>query len=286
MEWWDRRSVCGFADRQSQSDRLASRAVHGDHRKWPITAPHSRLPLSRSCPLESRDSFLLASPYLPSSSPRRELSNILFYCYTRARSNIHNLRFVAKLLTSIIFHDHSIQVRDCKRIFISNPLAKGRRSFSWFRNESQYVWYSSIMKSLFDNPAKKKYVPHVRKDIPSVDPGHSRRREANFITTVGREIFAFGSSKKWRLTTARLPHSRFRTKIRLSSEYPNRSGFVRTMLHRPCERKGLSLSFGTSPGAVAVFPRLNASWRDADKKDSLIRERFTRARARDAAENN
>ena len=55
MKWWDRRSVCGFADRQrrrpctpwSQSDWLGIWGVYRDHRKWPITAPHSQLPVSR-----------------------------------------------------------------------------------------------------------------------------------------------------------------------------------------------------------------------------------------------
>lgn len=74
MEWWDRRAVCGFADRQSQPDWLGSRAVRGDHRKRPITAPHSRLPLSsRSNPGTS----LYASPYCLSSD-ECDLSSINF----------------------------------------------------------------------------------------------------------------------------------------------------------------------------------------------------------------
>lgn len=55
MEWWDRRSglsAVSPTDRDgrghSQTDLAYVRGVHRDHRKWPITAPHSPLPVSRS----------------------------------------------------------------------------------------------------------------------------------------------------------------------------------------------------------------------------------------------
>lgn len=57
MEWWDRRSglsAVSPTDRDgrghSPTDLAYVRGVHRDHRKWPITAPHSPLPVSRSCP--------------------------------------------------------------------------------------------------------------------------------------------------------------------------------------------------------------------------------------------
>lgn len=73
MEWWDRRAVCGFADRQSQSDWLGSRAVHGDHRKRPITAPHSRLPLS-----SARIPGLLFTPFLTAFLRRMRIEQCHF----------------------------------------------------------------------------------------------------------------------------------------------------------------------------------------------------------------
>lgn len=55
MEWWDRRSglsAVSPTDRDgrghSPTDLAYVRGVHRDHRKWPITAPHSPLPVSRS----------------------------------------------------------------------------------------------------------------------------------------------------------------------------------------------------------------------------------------------
>jgi len=73
MEWWDRRAVCGFTDRQSQSDWLGSRAVH----RGPPEAAHHRPTFSTSAlallSARIQDFFLRLSAFV-----QRHLSNISF----------------------------------------------------------------------------------------------------------------------------------------------------------------------------------------------------------------